>query len=275
VLLVLASTASSAPQALSETRYYFFLSDQRVVTVELVNQSKAILNYINLGDTFEVLQGPGLLLFDKDSQAYPGRFIEVEGADPEQRFKVSDLVSPHRYTGYTILGKFPEKERAAEVFLKVGSRVAELEEVPEEEFDFLAARIESMDLSIPGGMKVVTEAGFRRGYGVLHSAGSPRAEGLEGQFPDLRLLPPLILTSPSPRLPRAYSHLPDPVVVEVLGRVNRAGGITDLRISKGIEGALDDMARETVLNSWEFLPAVSDGKVAESELTLAVVFRRP
>ena len=274
VIMALAGLQTLAPTP-SEPRYYFFLSDQRIVTVEVVNDRKAVLNYINLGDTFELLEAPGLLVLTGDGRAYGGRFIEVEApASPEHRFKISELVSPRRFIGWNILGKYPSPPTSAEVFVRVGSRVVQPEEVSRDDFNLLASRIESLDLSMTDGRQMVLQAGFRRGYGDLHASGSERTRALEAHFPDLRLLPPVVLANPQPRLPQAFAHLTDPVEVEVTGTVNRAGGITGLRVKEGRTPELDALALEAVRNNWEFLPAVSDGEVAESEVTVVVTFGR-
>ena len=101
-LTLLALATSARGQALEGFRHYFFLSDQRIVTVELINPQKAILNYINLGDTYEFLEAPGLLILDSDGGFFNGHVLEIEEAeDPRERFKVSELIQPHVYVGTT------------------------------------------------------------------------------------------------------------------------------------------------------------------------------
>ena len=102
-MIYLAASGFAAGQSASGTRHYFFISDQRVITVELISEHKSILNYINLGDSFEIIQAPQLLILDAESRPYHGHLIEVEDAThPNERYKVTELVQPDGYVGYNI-----------------------------------------------------------------------------------------------------------------------------------------------------------------------------
>lgn len=259
----------------TDIRHFFYLSDQRVVTVERINEQKIILNYINLSDEFELVRAPMLVFVDSEGKNHRGHLIEVEEpADPLQMFKVSDLLKPHAYRGYTILGDFKLQAPVSKVYFKVGSRTLELEPVSKEDFELVAARITQIDLEseLPGA--AVREAGFHRGHGELHSAGSETAQALEKLFPELELVQPVLLASPPPKLPSSAAGLPDPVVVKISALVSRAGGVHELKVEKGLNATLDALALETVRNSWKFLPAISKGEVADARLTLNVVFQR-
>ena len=87
-------------------------------------------------------------------------------------------------------------------------------------------------------------------------------------------MPPVFLKGAQPALPSSFVHLPDPVVVELSGRVSRSGALSDIEVVHGIAPRLDQLARETALNTWTFLPAISKGKIADTQLTFNVVFRR-
>ena len=128
VMIYLASAWFVAGQTASGPRHYFFLSDQRVITVELISEQKSILNYINLGDSFEIILAPGLLILDAEGRAYHGHVFEVEDAThPNDRFKVTELVQPNGFVGYNIWGNYSFQTPPEKVFLKVGSRIAELD----------------------------------------------------------------------------------------------------------------------------------------------------
>jgi len=273
ILLVLAPSARG--QELEGFRHYFFLSDQRIVTVELINPQKAILNYINLGDTYEFLEAPGLLVLDSEGGSFHGHALEIEDSeDPNNRFKVSELIQPHVYVGYNILGNYRLAGPANKVYFKVGSRILELEPVLERNFEFIASRVGGLNLAVENGKQMVLQAGFREGHGVILRTGSEEAAELEGEFPDLDLIPPVLLLEPRPLLPASRSHLPDPVMVQIKGLVMRSGGLSNPRVVEGIDPELDRRALATVENSWSFLPAISKGAVVDTELTLNVVFRR-
>ena len=272
-LLVLVTSARS--QTLEGFRHYFFLSDQRIVTVELISPQKAILNYINLGDTYEFLEAPNLLILDSEGHFYHGHALEVDDpVDPSQRYIVSELIQPRIYVGHNVLGNYRLQGPAEKVYLKVGSRILELEAVFERDFDFIAARVEQLNFAIEGGKEMVLQAGFREGHGLIHKIDTEEVEEIEKQIPDLELIPPVLLAEPRPLLPSSRSHLPDPVIVQLTGTVMRSGGLSNPQVVQGIDPELDQRAVATVENSWSFLPAISKGKVVDTELTFNVVFRR-
>lgn len=277
VLTLLCALSVATGQVPSGTRHYFFLSDRRIVTVELIDAQKAILNYINLGDTFEIIQAPMLLFLDSTDRPHRGHVIQIENpSDPAKLFKVTALIKPGQYEGYSILGRYDFQSPPQKAFFKVSSRIIELEPVSEEDFELLAARIGELDLSIKSGKQMVLGAGFHRGHGLLYSAGTEEAEELEKYFPDsdLELLAPVLLSAPQPALPSSFADLPDPVIVQLSAFVSRSGGVHRVRVMQGINPKLDELAVDTVQNSWTFLPAISKGEIANTQLTLNVVFRR-
>ncbi len=274
-MIYLAASGFAAGQSASGTRHYFFISDQRVITVELISEHKSILNYINLGDSFEIIQAPQLLILDAESRPYHGHLIEVEDANhPNERYKVTELVQPDRYVGYNIWGSYHFQAPPEKVFLKIGSRIAELEPVSESDFNLLASKIGDLDLAMENGKQMVLLAGFRQGYGTIYGSGAAEVEQIESHFSDLEVLPPVFLEGSQPALPASFAHLSDPVVVELSARVSRSGAILNIEVVHGIEPRLDQRALETVQNTWTFLPGISKGKVADIQLTFNVVFRR-
>ncbi len=275
VMICVAASWFAAGQSPAGTRHYFFLSDQRIITVELINEQKTILNYINLGDSFEIIQAPELLIIDAEGLPYHGHVIEVEDAThPSDRFKVTELVQPDRYVGYNIWGNYRFQAPPEKVFLKVGSRIVELEPVSKSDFNLLASKIGNLDLAMENGKQMVLTAGFRQGYGTIYGSGAAEVQQIEIHFPDLEVVAPVFLEGAQPALPSSFAHLPDPVVVELSGRVSRSGALSDIEVVNGIAPRLDQLARETAQNTWRFLPAISKGKVADIQLTFNVVFRR-
>lgn len=275
-LVVLAAVLTNfMGQSLSEPLYYFFLSDQRVVTLELVDDEKAILNYINIGSTFEIIQAPLLLVLDEEGNSYRGHLIQLEEpGDSAAPFQVSFLTKPGEYVGHTILGYYSFRSAPERAFLKVGSRILEMDPVSSKDFELVASRIGELDLSQENGKQMVFEAGFYQGHGQLHTAGSETALKLDPFFPDLEFLAPVLVIAPRPLLLSAFQDLPDPVVVRLSAVVSRSGGLRNIRVVEGINAKLNVQALDTVKNNWIFLPAISEGKVADTELTLRVVFRR-
>ncbi len=262
-------------QAQPGVHHYLYLSNQRVITVELIDEQKAILNYINLGETFEMVQAPMLLILDSEGNVYRGHLMEIEDStDPVKRFQIGKLIKPREYEGFDILGNYRFTGTPRKAFLRLGTRIIALQSLSPEEFELAAAKIGGLDLAIENGRQMVMEAGFRQGHGTIYNAGDEGIAGLEKYFPDLDLLAPVVLSEPKPALPLSFAHLPDPVTVLLKAVVSQTGGLFEVEVAEGIDPTLDEMARQTVSNSWTFLPAISKGEISPSEVTLEVVFQR-
>jgi hypothetical protein len=265
----------SQPRPVSGTRHYLYLSDQRIATAEVVNSQKIILNYINVGSAFEVVEAPLLVLVDAEGRGYRGHLIETESLqDPADRYQVSELVPPKRFKGLTVRGDFRLATPAAKVFLRLGGRILELEAMLPEDFEAAAAAIGNVDLSTEDAKAALVRVGFRRGYGNLYFAGSPEARTAEDLTPDYEVLAPVLLDSVRPRLPASVDVKGDSVVVELSVLVGKAGGLYDIQLIATPHADLAPIAEETVRNAWRFLPAVSQGKPVDARVTLKVTFQR-
>ena len=259
----------------SGTRYFFYLSDRRVVTLEVVNAERAILNYINIGDSFELIDAKRLVILDGAGGAYHGQVIELENVeDPRERYGVTDLLKPGQFVGYTILGDYRFESPAERALLLIGGTIVELDGLSREDFELVAARIEEMDLGRGDRRTMIIMSGFDQGYGRLHAADSEQAEQWARFFPDPELWPPVLLASPLPLVPAAARELPDPVEVKVQLVVTRAGGLYDMKVVQGLNPEVDRVAVQAVSNSWRWLPAVSNDQVVDAQLTVTVRFQR-
>ena len=256
------------------SRYFLYLSDQRIVTVELLDPAMAILNFINLGDSFEAVRAYELVLVDGEGRTGQGHLIVREDPpSPREVYQVSGLVKPQSFLGYNIAGRYDFAAPPEECYLKVGGRILELEPLTGEQFDQLASMVSELDLKAANSAAMVRDVGFTRGYGVLHRAAEIDAR-LRGYFPDDEVIPTIMVEGSEPKLPSNAAHLTDPVVVVVSVTVSPWGGVFDLEVVESVNEELDQMALDTVRNSWRFLPAISKGEIVSSELTLNVRFRR-
>ncbi len=272
MLLVLTSQAGAEAQG---SKYFFYVSDKRLATLELVlGKNKAIVNYINLDDVIELIEAPNLLILDANGKAYHGHLIVNENpGDGEARYRVSDLVKPRQYRGYDIVGDFRFQAPPREAYLRLGARIIRLDPLEKDDFEIEAAKVERIDLSADPKV-ALADAGYWRGLGELYFPESAEAEQLTSKFPGGGPLPPALLQSPPPRLPSKWTSLPDPVMVRLKAVVSPQGGLSKLEVLEGVNPEIDDLATETVRNSWLFLPAISNGEPAGAELTLNVVFDR-
>lgn len=273
LLLFLAGEQSTWAQG--GTSQYVYLSDQRIVTLEIVDSKSLVLNYFNLGDSFEILEAPMVALVDGAGAHFNGHLIDLEQAvGTAERYAISRLMKPGKFAGFLILGDFRTRNRIERAYLQISGRVLELESLDPDSFELLAARIGELDLAAGDRKWAIERAGFSRGFGELYFAGSEEAKRVEGFFSKSNVLSPVTLANPSPLLPGSESDRPDPVVVRIKAVVSRQGGLHDVQLVEGITPKLDEIAMETVRNSWELLPAISNNEIVETEVTLNVMFRR-
>ncbi len=259
----------------AEPGQFLYLSDQRIVTVETADDSSIVLNYINLGDSFEILAAYNIVLLDDAGTVFRGHLFRLENPpDPTHIFEVTKLIRPAQFEGYVIAGKFDAKSPIARVLISVGGRILELEPMNARDFELMASRIGQIDLARKDRKSAIEAAGFMRGYGSLVFDGTAESAEFESFFPEVKVVPPVALATPQPRLPSSAQQLRDPVVVRVQATITKAGGLRDVHLLEGIEDKLDQIALQTVQNSWVFLPAISENELAEAELKLNVVFKR-
>jgi hypothetical protein len=245
------------------------------VTLEIVDSNNLILNYINLSDSFEIIEAPLIALVDSAGRGFNGHLISLdEGEDPTRRYSVSELMTPGEFGGYLIVGDFATRASFQRALVQISGRILELEALDSEQFELMAARISELDLAAEDRKWAIERAGFSRGFGSLYFAGSAEAQEVEDYFPKEEVLAPVALANPSPGLPTAESSQPDPVIVRVKAVVSRQGGLRDVELVEGVSPKLDEIAVETVRNSWVFLPAISNNEIVEAEVTLNVVFKR-
>ncbi len=265
-----------APQSLcAQTSQFFYLSAERIAALEVVDEHHVLLNYFNLSKTFEVLNGYQIVLLGPDGEIFRGHlFREETPKDPAEPFSVSKLARPGEYSGYEVVGRHVRDGPITGALMKVSGRILEMEPLTPKQFELIAARIGELDLSNPDRSAAIRLAGFTRGYGSLALTGTAEAEPFESYFPDAKILPPVPISTPAPRLPSSDNALADPVVVRVGVFVTRSGGLRDVTALEGPNEKLEEIAVQTVRNSWVFLPAISDNKPAEAEMKLNVVFKR-
>lgn len=271
----LAVTQVSSSRKSPVEEQFIYLSDQRVVTVELVDSASVIMNYINLGDTFDLFDPKNLVILDRMENAYRGHLIRLENPESaDVPYQISELLKPDSIVGYEIVGAFDFKSQVSTVLFRIGGRILELEPINKRNFEIIAARISELDIQSEESKLSLQRAGFRRGFGKLIFAGTVDSAAYEAYFKDSDIVAPVAVAAPQPRLPSSESRLPDPVMVRLRAIVSRAGGLRDIQVLDSLNEKLDRIAVETVRNSWVFLPAIADGKIAESELVLRVIFQR-
>ena len=254
---------------------FLYLSDQRIVTLEMIDDSRAVVNYLNLAESYTVFIPSDIIIFGADGQWKRAQVIKNEDlSDDSERFLASKLVRPGEVFGAEVQGDMEIAGDVTGACLRIDGRILLFEKLLKRDMDVAVSRISNLDLDRGNRKYAIQRAGFQRGFGRMFFEGSEEAAPYQDYFRDDPVFGPVAVSDPRPLLPRAFSSLPDPVTVTVSGTISRFGGLKDTSILKGLDPVLDDLALETVRGSWQFLPAVQGTEIAEAEVKLNVTFRR-
>ncbi|HSR53702.1 MAG TPA: hypothetical protein VLV83_22985 [Acidobacteriota bacterium] len=272
-MLLTSLLTSTLLQAQPGKLHYFYLSDQRIVTVELIDAESLILNYINLSDSIAFVKAPWVVVADAQNQTYRGHLILNEDPlSPFEKYEVTELINPGEFKGYTIVGNLDFQAPPVKCFFRDGGQILELEPLTADEFDLVANRIGDLNLEMADRKAMIQQAGFYQGHGELHRSSEETFDDLSKLFVDLELLAPMLIHSPRPMLPEEDEDLKKPVIVTLECDVARSGGMFNLKVKRGVKKRIDDLAVEYVQNTWRILPAIANAKIADAKTTLNVVF---
>ncbi|MBI4454552.1 MAG: energy transducer TonB [Acidobacteria bacterium] len=246
---------------------FVYVSDHRVITIEPVSENRLILNVINLSDEVLVVH-PYDVLLQAGSKTSLGQVFQKDEKGAADVFYATRLIKPREFVGLTVMGDLMPEPSA--VVFRSASRFFFLQKLEKIELDILARQITTIDLQRENSELALKHAGIIQGYGKLEYYPDGETENLDGQFPEIgEVLPPLIVQKSDPKVIGAV--LPGSEV-EVKGLVSKRGELLDAHISKGLSPEADRRALAVIENSWKFLPAVRDGEVLESTVTLRVRF---
>ena len=161
LLMLLWATSISAHSSGKGSEHFLYLSDQRIVTVELLDATTLILNYINLSDNFALIESTNILVMDAEGQTYRSHLIQMDKRDEDGRiFRVADLVEPRQYRGYDVLGPFNYKASPKLVYLRLGALILELSPLNAKQFESVSERVSRLDISLSDSSLAVLDAGF-------------------------------------------------------------------------------------------------------------------
>ncbi len=254
---------------------FLYLSDQRIVTLEVVNANSAVINYLNLSEAYSVFMPGNLIIFGNQGQWKRAQVIKNEDiSDTEERFFATSLIKPGKVYGVAVMGDLKLEGEVEGACLLIEGRILVFEKLNKRDFEVALARIGNIDLDRKNRKSSLQRAGFSRGFGRMFFEGTEASEQYKAYFVDDPVFGPVAIADPKPLLPSAFRDLVDPVVVRVTGFISKFGGLKDTAVLEGINPVLDELALETVRGSWQFLPAVQGTEVADSEVNLNVVFRR-
>jgi Gram-negative bacterial TonB protein C-terminal len=254
---------------------FLYLSDQRIVTLEVVTDHSAVINYLNLAESYSMFIPSNLIIFGNQENWKRAQVIKNDDiSDSDNRFFASSLINPGKVYGVEVMGDMKLEGEVEGACLRIEGRILIFEHLNKRDFEVALARISNIDLDRRNRKTALKRAGFNRGFGRMVFEGTKDSVKYEEYFMEDPVFGPVAVVDPKPLLPSAFRSLPDPVVVRVAGFISRYGGLKKTSVLEGINPILDEQALETVRASWQFLPAVQSNEVAEAEVKLNVVFRR-
>ena len=253
--------------AFENPKAFAFVNQSYVITAEMNDENSFIVNFVNLSDFVLVVQPGDFIYRSASGNRYIGQVYELEHMDSKggmQKYSASILLQDHSFEGLNIVGLFREQDRIEELSIRIGGKRFYLQPLEKNRFEEVLRKIEELDLNsdnIPQMFQdlFITEMGT-----VKSTDGSDEWDrDWEGLITD-GINPPRAIKNPPIPLPEDTEESKRDKTVRVSCRVTKNGGILDLKVVKGIDRKLDQIALDGVANSWVFLPATKNGEVFES-----------
>jgi hypothetical protein len=256
------------PAATAAGQGWFAYTDQfRVVVLEFKGANLAILNVINLGDTAVVVEPSSVLVIKANGQAVAGQVFASKDPGGATVYQASMLVKPRSAAGTDLLGAYDLHGDAVKAYMLLAGRYLELAGLRKDQFESLFSRLGELDLTEPDVGRMFRSLAIPD-YGVFipyEEADSVR--GLhEKCFTDEGVNPPKFLRRPMPALTPAALAAGYKATVTVTIRLDKAGNILGATFTPEPEYGMAERIRETILNSWQFLPATYNGEMVATEL---------
>jgi hypothetical protein len=263
----------------NDRKAFAFVDPQYIITAEYASEKSFVLNFINLSDFVIVVQ-PGEFIYRSESgHFYIGQVFEREFKDSLgeiQKYSASMLLKEHSYTGLNIVGAFYEQDQIKEMSVRIGAKRFYMQPLEKIQFDQLAAKIGELDLKNTEALATLEEVDIKEMGSVQSTDGTSEWErDWQGLISPEGVNPPKIIKKPeiSPTEEARRTHTYGKV--KLSGIINKSGGITGLKVLKGLGKGLDQRAITGVTNSWVFLPATKNGEVVETSIVFEVDFLSP
>jgi hypothetical protein len=260
------------PAAAASGQGWFAYTDQfRVVVLEFKSGNLAILNVINLGDTAFVVEPSSILLLKSDGQAVAGQVFASKDAGGATVYRASLLVKPRTAAGTDLLGAYDLRGNALKAYMLLAGRYLELAGLRKDQFESLFSRLGDLDLTEPDvGQMFKSLAIPDYGLFIPFEESDSIRELHDKCFTDEGVNPPKLLLRPMPALTPDALAAAYKASVTVTIRLDKAGNILGATFSPEPEYGMAERIRETILNSWKFLPATYNGELVATELKVVL-----
>ncbi len=277
-MLLLAAVARGG-SAEKGPKAFAYVGPQYIMTAELATPRSFVVNFLNLSDFVVVVQCSEFIYRGGAGRYYIGQVFEDEYKDNRGetfKYRASVLLKGHSVAGLTLFGAFREVDQIEELSIRVGSKRFYFQPMERGDFDQLAAKVQQLELNSQSGRAALQEANIEEAGTVKSTDGtSDWDKDWQNLLTPEGVNPPKIVqrTDIEPtedaQKSRTYGK------VRLSATINKNGGLQDLKVDKGLGRGLDERAKESVKNSWQFLPATRNGEVLESAIRFDVDFPPP
>ncbi len=271
--------ASLAARAAEPPEAYAFIGEPYVITAEVADPHRFVLNFFNLSEFVIVVQPAEFIYKSSSGQFYIGQVFDLptKGTRGDSyRYSASFLLGSFSYKGLDILGAFHDQDTIEELSIRIGAKRYYLQPLNKSQFSELDKKIEDLDLTNQNAQAALRNAGLTALGRVTTTDGTAEWDrDWQGLLLPEGINPPRIIDTPdvSPtdeaRRTNTYGK------VRLSAIITRDGTILDVSVIKGLGRGLDERAVAGVKANWVFLPATKNGEVIETSAKFDVTFSPP
>ncbi|HQF85813.1 MAG TPA: energy transducer TonB [Acidobacteriota bacterium] len=252
---------------------FAYTDSSRVVTLEFKSDTLAIINVINFTDTAFVLEPHHLVGIKRNGLTVVGQvFTEIKPGNVVV-YSAFRMIPPRAAMGTDILGAFQFDQDMVKIYLSWSGRFLELEALSSERFESLMGRLAELDLTVANVPKMFQQRQIPDlGVYIPYEEGDAVRDLHDGCLTADGINPPRIIKRPQPRLTPEAAAAGFAGVVEAIARMDPSGNVSEIRLSPEPPHGMAERIRETIRNSWKFLPATYNGEVVATEIRFTLQY---
>jgi hypothetical protein len=140
---------SSSSKALDKSAYYVFVDRDYIFTIEVVKPGVPLLNFISMAEAETKLIAKNIRIELQNRKA-PTKLLSIETGDANQPMRVGWLnIRPRSSFGLRLVGDFGDAAEISGAIIRLGDEDLTLAPLTSFDFEFLALRINRINLGSP------------------------------------------------------------------------------------------------------------------------------
>jgi len=245
----------------------------RVYTLEFKAKNLAIVNVINLTDSIQILEPSNILVIKNNGEAVVGQVYSDRTSADQIIYTAVRLIPARSFMGSDLLGAFHFQNNILKVYVSQGGRYFELASLMEADFESLLSRLSQLDLETHNVGKMF-EKHTIPDLGLFIPF--KETEGISKLFEECLtpegINPPRTLLRPLPRLTKEARKAGFKALVEITAGLNQTGAVTNITFESPPPYGMAKRIKETIRNSWHFLPATYNGEIVSTEIKFTISY---